>query len=86
MEMERISKYVGNQSISIVDAMGLIDENTKGILFITDDNQRLVGAITDGDIRRWIIHSGEVSAPVSCAMNNSPKYLNVDEKYKASRK
>ena len=85
MEMERISKYVGNQSISIVDAMGLIDENTKGILFITDDNQRLVGAITDGDIRRWIIHSGEVSAPVSCAMNNSPKYLYVDEKNKASQ-
>ena len=67
MEMEKISKYVGNQSMSIVDAMAKIDANTKGILFIVDDNQTLVGALTDGDIRRWILNSGEVSAAVSCA-------------------
>ena len=78
MEMERISKYVGNQSMSIVDAMAKIDANTKGILFIIDDNQTLVGALTDGDIRRWILNSGEVSAAVSCAMNKSPKYLKAD--------
>ena len=83
MEMEKISKYLGNQSMSIVDAMAKIDANTKGFLFIVDDDQRLVGALTDGDIRRWILHSGEVSAPVSCAMNNAPKYLAVDEKNQA---
>ena len=43
MEMERISKYVGNQSMSIVDAMAKIDDNSKGILLIVDDSQRLVG-------------------------------------------
>ena len=83
MEMERISKYVGNQSMAIVDAMAKIDANTKGILFIVDDNQTLVGALTDGDIRRWILNSGEVSATVSCAMNKSPKYLKANEKNKA---
>ena len=55
--------------MSIVDSMAMIDENSKGILFIIDDSQRLVGALTDGDIRRWILNSGEVSASVSCAMN-----------------
>ena len=83
MEMERISKYVGNQSMSIVDAMEKIDENSKGILFIIDDSQRLVGVLSDGDIRRWILNSGEVSASVSCAMNKSPKYLKAVEKNKA---
>lgn len=70
--------------MSIVDSMARIDENAKGILFITDENERLVGVVTDGDIRRWILHSGQVSASVSCVMNNLPKYLNIDEKYKAS--
>lgn len=83
MEMERISKYVGNQSMSIVDAMGLIDANSSGILFVTDSNGALIGSISDGDIRRWILNSGEVSAAVSCAMNKSPKYLKANEKNKA---
>ena len=83
MEMERINKFIGSQSMSIVDSMAKIDENTKGILFIVDDNQRLVGSLTDGDIRRWILHFGEVSESVSSAMNRLPKSLDIDEKYKA---
>lgn len=83
MEKERINKFIGNQSMSIVDSMAKIDENAKGILFIVDDNQRLVGSLTDGDIRRRILHSGVVREPVSNAMNRLPKSLDIDEKYKA---
>ena len=34
-----------------------------------------MAAITDGDIRRWILKSGDMSAPVDKIANYNPKYL-----------
>lgn len=79
MNREWLSKFIGNEAMSIVDAMELIDANAKGILFITDKEGILRGALTDGDIRRWIIKTGEFEASVKSAMTVSPKYLFDDE-------
>lgn len=83
MEAKKIKDLIGNVSISIVDAMCKIDANSKGILFIVDDNNKLVGSLTDGDIRRWLLKSGDLSASVSEAMKLSPYSLNVSNKGKA---
>lgn len=83
MEMVRIAKFIGKDNITIVDAMGKIDVNSKGILFIVDDNSALVGALSDGDIRRWIMNAGEISAIVTNAMNKNPKSLTLNEKENA---
>ena len=72
MEKERIDSFIGARSLSIVDAMGKIDINSKGILFIVDENGSLVGSLTDGDIRRWLLKSGKITATVVEAMNPSP--------------
>lgn len=80
MVMERLAEFIGKEDLTIVDAMGKIDKNAKGILFIIDTNDKLVGALSDGDIRRWLMNAGEISASVSNAMNKSPKRLTEDEK------
>lgn len=80
---DRLSKFIGLDTLSIVDAMGLIDANAKGILFITDENGKLKGSLTDGDIRRWILKAGDLNASVEKAMALSPKYLFQEEKIKA---
>lgn len=72
MEKERIDSFIGARSLSIVDAMGKIDINSKGILFIVDENGSLVGSLTDGDIRRWLLKSGKITATVVEAMNPCP--------------
>ena len=72
MEKERIDSFIGTRSLSIVDAMGKIDINSKGILFIVDENGSLVGSLTDGDIRRWLLKSGKITATVVEAMNPCP--------------
>lgn len=79
MDAERLSKFIGKDSISIVDAMGMIDANSKGILFLVDNDERLSGSLTDGDIRRWIMKSEPISAKASEVMNASPKSLSVKE-------
>jgi len=83
METERLNSFIGNEILTIVDAMGKIDANAKGILFIIDENKKLIGSITDGDIRRWIMNSGELSVSVIEAMNKKPKALDITEMHEA---
>ena len=66
---------IGCDSITITEAMKKIDENALGIIFIVDSDERLIGALSDGDIRRWLIKTGDLKAPVTMAMNSSPKYV-----------
>lgn len=71
--------------MTIVDAMAMIDANAKGILFITDEDNKLVGSLTDGDIRRWILKAGSVGASVSEAMKTTPRYLFIEDAAKAEQ-
>lgn len=72
METDRINSFTGRCALSIVDAMGKIDANAKGILFIIDDNDKIIGSLTDGDIRRWLLKSGDITSNVTSAMNPFP--------------
>lgn len=71
--------FVGKKSMIIADALKKIDKNSLGVLFIVDDADRLVGALSDGDIRRWLIKTGDLNAGVVSAMNTSPKSLKIDQ-------
>lgn len=70
-----INNYIVAHDLSIIDALGRLNICEKKILFLCDDNERLLAAITDGDIRRWILKSGDMSAPVDKIANYNPKYL-----------
>lgn len=85
MEAERLNSFIGNGSLSIVDAMEKIDSNNNRILFVEDDEHKLIGTLSDGDIRRWLMNSGELIAPISEAMNSTPLYLHINNKSEAVR-
>ena len=48
MRSELLEKFCAGQEINIVEAMRRIDCNTRGILFILDEDQKLVGSLSDG--------------------------------------
>ena len=50
------------------------------MIFIVDECDKLIGCVTDGDIRRWILKFGDLSALVSKAMNKNPIFLSDIEK------
>lgn len=66
---------IGHDSISITEALKKIDENALGVLFIVDSGKKLIGALSDGDIRRWLIKTGDLKASAAQAMNKNPKYV-----------
>lgn len=83
MNKENVKKFIGDMDMNIVDAMGMIDANAKGILFIVNKKGELVGCITDGDIRRWIINAGDLTALVSDVMIKHPRFLYREERGQA---
>lgn len=83
MNEEQLKNLLGFPEMTIVDAMEAIDQNSKGILFVIDSERHLIGCITDGDIRRWLIKTGNLKADISRAMNQSPKYVLEAEKNKS---
>ena len=69
----RLMTFLISPEQTIVEAMQKIDANAKGILFITNTDRKLIGAITDGDIRRWLIKTGNLQEQISRLMNRNPK-------------
>jgi len=83
MNKSDIEVLVGYNSSNMVEALKKIDKNALGVLFIIDDEQKLIGAMSDGDIRRWLIKTGNLNAPVSYAMNKCPKFVTEENKNSA---
>lgn len=70
-----LKKYLGTGNMTVVEAMQKIDRNAKGIIYIVDQNGKLLGSLTDGDLRRWIIRTGNLSGRASQMMRENVKFL-----------
>lgn len=75
MTKEMLQLFITTVNLSVVEAMAKIDHNVRGILFVLNEQQELIGSVTDGDIRRWLIKTGDLNATIDHYMNRSPKFL-----------
>ncbi len=53
-------------------AIGKLDKINEKILFIVNADRVLVGSLTDGDVRRWILQGGQLNTPVMNVCNKTP--------------
>ena len=72
------AKFVVSPDVTVLQAMDAINRNGRGIVYVCDAQKRLLGCVTDGDVRRHILQNLPLSAPVRDAMNSAPKSLSVD--------
>jgi len=68
--MKNFSNHIVYHSATLKDGMIAINKITDEILclFILDDMQRLIGSLTDGDIRRALILGVLLTDAIDCAM------------------
>ena len=71
--MDELRKFIGSSTLTVSEAMQKIDNNAAGILFLTDERDVLLGCITDGDIRRFLLSGGTMQDSAMSACNRSPK-------------
>jgi len=64
MSLDAFRVYV---DASLRDAMALIEQNTMGFLVVTDHDDRVVGVLTDGDVRRALLNGYAITDPVAAA-------------------
>ena len=63
---------------TVIGAMARLDELATKILFVCEDG-KLLAALTDGDIRRWILSSGALDAPVEKVANYNPLFIREND-------
>jgi len=73
-----------NRDHSIIDAMRVLDDTGMKTVIVIEDN-KLVGVLTDGDIRRYILKAGNLNEPVSLIMNIKPIKIHKNEMTKAKK-
>ena len=61
----------------ILEAMKIIEMSLARIALVVDKNQKLIGTVTDGDIRRGLIKNITTAEPVKMVMNNRPIFLPI---------
>ncbi len=83
MDLIEQEKFIGKEELSVVEAMKKIDDTAKGIIFVVDSSRHLVGSLTDGDVRRFILKTGSLEGTVSQMMNKCVRYIKTGEEYKA---
>jgi CBS domain-containing protein len=60
------------QNDTILSALKLINDEPLKVVLVVDDNDGLLGVVTDGDIRRGLLNNLQLSDPVSLVMNAKP--------------
>jgi sialic acid synthase SpsE/sugar phosphate isomerase/epimerase len=80
---KKISKYIVFCEDSIRNSLKKIESNKAKTVFAVTEDNRILGVLTDGDFRRWIlddsIHDHDLSLPVESIINRNFKYLHVNE-------
>jgi dTDP-glucose pyrophosphorylase len=69
MDKKKFKKLLIRTDTNIKQAMQKLNETAERILFVVDDSARLLGTITDGDIRRGIIKGLDFDTGIESMMN-----------------
>ena len=69
-----IKEYIVQKNATLLEAMNIINKNSRGIVYVCD-GKRLIGALSDGNVRRHILEGGSLNETAENVANKSPKYL-----------
>ncbi|WP_272517015.1 nucleotidyltransferase family protein [Providencia sp. PROV194] len=61
-----------NKENTIREALEIINNEALRVALVINEEQHLVGIVTDGDIRRGLLNNLQLSDPISLIMNQSP--------------
>ncbi len=78
-----IDDLIISEDITVIDAMQKLNEVGKKILFVAPDF-KLKAVLTDGDVRRHILHGGKLDAKVGEMANYNFHALSVSQRSQAS--
>lgn len=70
--MSSWKQTLASAATSLREAIHILDSGAMQIVLVVDDDNKLLGTVTDGDIRRGILRGVSLDDPVGKTMNPSP--------------
>lgn len=76
MIMRHYKEHIIKTGITIRKALEVLDKLSQdAISFLIDDSERLIGSLTDGDVRRGLIRGADLDQPVDDIIQLNPKFI-----------
>jgi dTDP-glucose pyrophosphorylase len=77
--MYNFDSHIIPSTASVRDALQVIDEQglIANVLFVVDEKSKLIGTLTDGDIRRGLLRGEVLASSVSAVINKNFKFLEM---------
>lgn len=76
--MKNIEDIIVKESTSILEVLQIIDKSSKQLAIVVDDNKRLLGTISDGDIRRALLNNISLNESVKDIYFKTPTVANIN--------
>lgn len=75
------NNYIISQELTVLDALKQIASFKYGplVLFVINDDERMVGTLTDGDVRRALISGSKVEDVISKVMSRNFNYVRLGD-------
>lgn len=77
-----IENLLCNYNASLLEALEVINKNSKGTCFIIDKSKKLKGILTDGDIRRALLNKSRLDRKVKEILSKDYVFGNTKNTYK----
>lgn len=75
----KVENFLIDEESTMIEAMHQLDKVAKKVLFVLREGN-FIAAITDGDIRRWILKKGNLDAKIKNIANYNPKFIYIKDK------
>ncbi len=77
--MQSITDITVLSTITIKEALKIIDESSKQILLVVDETGKLVGTLTDGDIRRGLLKGLDLNSSIESIIFATPTIAKISD-------
>lgn len=74
----KLKNLFSKENSTIKNILSVLDKGAKGIAFIIDDTDKLIGTITDGDVRRAILSGANLQDDISSIVHRNPVCVSYD--------
>ena len=79
MNMKKLEDLFINANTPVLEAMAIIDKLASQIVLVIDKDYKLLGTLTDGDIRRGLLQGKSLNSESKNFMNRNYKFITEDE-------
>jgi dTDP-glucose pyrophosphorylase len=74
-----VDDIIVNESTTIMDVLKIIDRSSKQLAIVVNENKKLLGTISDGDIRRAILNNISLEDTVKDIYFRTPTIANIND-------